>query len=292
MCRMPRLLATVAAPALLLLLSGAACAETRAAGPPLGASSAQPSLQPAAQPAEVAALQPAAKPATPEQRAEANRLPLLARAAFWAREVDVDPRDAVAGANLAASLRGLGRIEEARATADQVLVVHPNDVEALLEAVRARLAQNQGFYAIDLAKRAQTLAPADWRPVSLLAIAYEQSERDPEALAAHNAAVAMAPNAAAPLANLAMYEAGHNDLTGAESLLRKAVRLPDANVQVRLNLALVLGLEGRLAEAETLTRQDLPPDQAANNIAWLKDAVAAPPAATGRSYESVTRAGS
>ena len=102
----------------------------------------------------------------------------------------------------------------------------------------------------------------------------------------------MAPNAATPLANLAMYAAGHNDLTGAESLLRKAGRLGDATVQVRLNLALVLGLEGCLAEAETLSRQDLPPDQAASNIAWLRDAVAKPPVSTGRSYESVTHAGS
>jgi len=158
--------------------------------------------------------------------------------------------------------------------------------------VRARLAQNQGFYAIELARRAQVQAPSDWRATSLLAIAYEQSERDVEALAAHRAAIALAPQAAAPLSNLAMYQAGHGDLPAAETLLRHAVTLADANVRVRLNLALVLGLQGRLAEAETLTRQDLPPDLANNNIAWLRAAVAKPAPVTGRSYESLRSAGS
>jgi len=275
MCRMPRLLATLAAPALLVFVSTLAIADDRtaAATPSAGAQAAAP------------------QPASAQARIEAQRLPILARAAFWAREVEVAPRDPVAGANLANALRALGRIEEAQAAADQVLIVHPNDLEALLEAVRARLAQNQGFYAIDLAQRAQRIDPADWRATGLLAIAFEQSQREVEALAAHRAAVAMAPEAAAPLANLAMYQAGRGDLPGAETLLRQAVLLPGAGVQVRLNLALVLGLQGRLEEAETLTRRDLPPEMANNNIAWLREALATPQAG-GRSYDALRTAGS
>ena len=274
MCRMPRLLATCALAA--LLTSGAAAL----------AADAKPPAAP--QPAPSAAAQP--KPASTQDRIEAQRLPPLGRAAFWAREVDVDERDPVAGANLANALRGLGRIDEAQAAADKVLIVHPTDLDALLEAARARLAQGQGFYAIDLAKRAQMVAPKDWRPLTLLAIACEQSERDAEALAAHRAAVTLAPDQAAPLANLAMFQAGQGDLPTAETLLRQAVTLKGAGAPVRLNLALVLGLRGELAEAEALSRQDLPPDQAASNIAWLRAATAQP--ATGRSYEGVTRGGS
>jgi len=273
MCRMPRLLATCALAA--LLSSGAAAL----------AADAKPAAAP--QPAPAA---PKPKPASAQDRTEAQRLPALGRAAFWAREVDVDERDPVAGANLANALRSLGRIDEAQAAADKVLIVHPTDLDALLEAARARLAQGQGFYAIDLAKRAQMVAPRDWRPMTLLAIACEQSERDAEALAAHRAAVALAPDQAAPLANLAMFQAGQGDLATAETLLRQAVTLTGAGAPVRLNLALVLGLRGELGEAEALSRQDLPPDQAASNIAWLRAATAKP--AAGRSYEGVTRAGS
>jgi Flp pilus assembly protein TadD len=275
MCRMKRLLATLAAPALLVFASTLAVADDRTAGA-TATSGAQTG---------------APQPASAQARIEAQRLPVLARAAFWAREVEVAPRDPVAGANLANALRAIGRIEEAQAAADQVLIVHPNDLEALLEAVRARLARNQGFYAIDLAHRAQMIAPTDWRATGLLAIAFEQSEREAEALAAHSTAVALAPRAAAPLANLAMFRAGRGDLPGAETLLRQAVLLPDAGVQVRLNLALVLGLQGRLEEAETLTRRDLPPDMANNNVAWLREALAKPQAG-GRSYESLRTAGS
>jgi Flp pilus assembly protein TadD len=274
MCRMPRLLATCA---VLALLAPSAAA--------LGAD-AKPSVP--QQAVSAAAARP--KPASAQDRIEAQRLPPLGRAAFWAREVDIDERDAVAGANLANALRALGRVDEAQAAADKVLIVHPTDLDALLEAARARLAQGQGFYAIDLAKRAQMVAPKDWRPMTLLAVACEQSERDAEALAAHRAAVTLAPDQAAPLTNLAMFQAGQGDLSTAETLLRQAVTLKGAGAPVRLNLALVLGLRGELGEAEALSRQDLPPDQAASNIAWLRAATARP--AAGRSYEGVTGAGS
>jgi len=102
----------------------------------------------------------------------------------------------------------------------------------------------------------------------------------------------MAPNEPAVLANLAMYYAGHGDLAQAEQLLRRAVTLPRADARVRQNLALVIGLQGRLPEAEQLVRQDLPPDQAANNIAWLKAATARAPTGEGRSWSAVTGGGS
>lgn len=276
MCRMPRLLATSALLALTVLGGAVHAADDKSA--PAKASPA----------AQAAAAAP--KPASAQERIEAQRLPVLGRAAFWAREAELDPRDAVAGVNLAGALRTLGRIDEAQTAADRVLVVHPQDLDALLEAARARLAHGDGFYAIDLAKRAQIVAPKDWRPLTLLAVAYEQSERDQEALAAHRAAVTLAPSEATPLANLAMFQAGHGDLATAETLLRQAVTLKDAGAPVRLNLALVLGLNGKIAEAEALSRRDLPPEQAASNIAWMRDATAKP--AAGRSYEGVSKAGS
>ena len=47
-------------------------------------------------------------------------------------------------------------------------------------------------------------------------------------------------------------------------------------MQIRQNLALILGLEGKLAEAEQLERQDLPPELADANIAYLKAASSGP----------------
>lgn len=222
-------------------------------------------------PAAPGAASPAPKPvkATPEQRAEAERLPPLGRAAFWAREIDIDPTDNDARLKLAQSLRALGKYEQAGQTADQLLVLQPNNYEALLESARDKIEDNQGFYAIDDAQRAEALNPKDWRPVSLLAVALEQSERDQEALAAHEKALALAPNNPATLTNLGMYYATHGDPARAEPLLREAAAAPGAGVQERQNLALVLGLEGRFDEAERLERHDLPPGEVDNNLAYL-----------------------
>ena len=40
---------------------------------------------------------------------------------------------------------------------------------------------------------------------------------------------------------------------------------------MRQNLGLVVGLQGRFAEAETIVKADLPADQAAANVAYLKE---------------------
>jgi Flp pilus assembly protein TadD len=64
------------------------------------------------------------------------------------------------------------------------------------------------------------------------------------------------------------------DLKNAEATLRRAVAMPGANPRVRQNLALVVGLEGRFAEAETIARADLPPEQADANVAYLRQMLA------------------
>ncbi|HLY77767.1 MAG TPA: tetratricopeptide repeat protein [Caulobacteraceae bacterium] len=229
--------------------------------------------------------------ATPEQRAEIERLDPLARAAFWAREVDVDQTDADARLKLAKALRALGKYEEAGENADQLLVMQPTNYEALLESARDRIDLNHGFYAIDPTQRAAALQPRDWRPISLQAIALEQADRDSEALAAHQKALALAPNNPATLSNLGMYLATHGDPAQAEALLRRAVDAPGAGAQERQNLALVLGMEGHIDEAEHLERQDLPPQTVSNNLAYLRAATDLSPAgASTRTWDSVKTA--
>jgi Flp pilus assembly protein TadD len=259
-------------------------------------------------PVKVPAAPPAAPPApkaprpkaSPQERADAERLQPLARAAFWAHEVNVDPIDQVAGVRLAAALRALGQYDEAAASAQRVLVIAPDNIDALLESARAYVAQGQGFYAIAPAERVKTLAPKDWRPLSLLGVAYAQVRRGDDATAAWRQALALSPDNPAVLSNMAMELAAQGDAPQAEALLRRAVAQPGASLQVRQDLTLVLGLQGKLTEAERRLRVDLPPDQADADLAYLKavstganpaavvPAVAAPPA---RSWASVKGSG-
>jgi Flp pilus assembly protein TadD len=60
------------------------------------------------------------------------------------------------------------------------------------------------------------------------------------------------------------------DLKNAEKTLRRAAAFPGADPRVRQNLALVVGLQGRFAEAESIARADLPSDEAAANVAYLR----------------------
>jgi Flp pilus assembly protein TadD len=187
---------------------------------------------------------------------------------------------------LAKALRALGRFQEAADATDKVLVLEPNNFEALLESARARIGEGHGFYAIDPAERAEAINPRDWRPVTLLAIALEQADRDSEALPNYEKALALAPNNPATLSNLGLYYAGHGRTADGEALLRKAIAAPGSTAQERQNLALVLGLQGRYDEAEKLARQDLPPDVVDNNLAYLRADGGAPPPRTWQSLKT------
>lgn len=275
MCRKRALAAT--AQMLAGLLAATALTGLRPAlawsATPAPAAKAAKAAAPTAKPALPAAAQARPK-APPEVRAQAERLDPLSRAAFWASQVDADAKDPEAGIKLAAALRALGRYGEAYAAAQAVLVVQPANVEALLETARTSIAGDQGFYAIEPARKALQIAPRDWRAASLLAVALDQAKRPAEALEAHRKALQMAPSSPTVLSNAALFYAAQGDRAEAEALLRKAVAQPGATVQVRQNLALVLGLQGKLAEAERIERQDLPPQIAEANLDYLKAAAA------------------
>ena len=238
-------------------------------------SAAPPINQAGSAPAPRSAQPPAPpRKATAQERAVADRLEPLARAAFWSREANIDPTDTVAGVKLAAALRALGQNEQAAEAAGRVLAVDPNNVDALLETARADIAGGQGFYAIEPAQHAHTLMAKDWRPLSLLGVAYVQVQREDDAQDAWRQALALSPDNPAVLSNIAMTLFAHGQADQAEPLLRRAVAQPGADLQIRQNLTLVLGAEGKLAEAEKILREDLPPDQANADLAYLQELAA------------------
>ncbi|WP_295185965.1 tetratricopeptide repeat protein [uncultured Brevundimonas sp.] len=245
MSRMPALLATVA----LIALSGT------------------PAL--AADPTAATAAQ-ARAPSSAAVRATYDRMDALSRSVFWASEQQADPTDAVAGLKLAQALRELGRYDQAAEAAQATLTVQPNNLDALLELGRAHIARGQAFYGVAPLEQARDLAPRDWRAYSLLGVAYEQVRRTDDARAAWNQALALSPDNPDVLTNAATAALTHGDAPGAETLLRRAVAQPTASAKVRQNLAMVLGLQGKMGEAEQILRRELPPEQAEQNLQWLR----------------------
>lgn len=113
---------------------------------------------------------------------------------------------------------------------------------------------------------------ADWRDFSALGTALDQQGRHDEARRMYETALAGRPNEISVLNNLGMSYALQGDLKNAEATLQRTADIPGskANPQVRQNLALVVGLQGRYEEAEQIASRDLPPDQAQANVSYLK----------------------
>lgn len=265
MSRMPALLATVA----LIALSGT------------------PAL--AADPTAATAAQ-ARAPSSAAVRATYDRMDALSRSVFWASEQQADPTDAVAGVKLAQALRELGRYDQAAEAAQATLTVQPNNLDALLELGRAHIARGQAFYGVAPLEKARDQAPRDWRAYSLLGVAYEQVSRFDDARFAWNQALALSPDNPDVLTNAATAALTRGDAPGAETLLRRAVAQPTASAKVRQNLAMVLGLQGKMGEAEQILRRELPPEQAEQNLRWLRarGAAGAAPSSGGAAADSPT----
>lgn len=224
-----------------------------------------------APPASAQAVAATRQPASAEVRAAYERTDALSRQIFWSDQADIDPMDPIAGVKAAQALRELGRFDQAAEMAGKVLVVQPNNVEAMLEAGRAHIARGQAFYGIAALEGARNARPSDWRAWSLLGTAYEQVRRPDDARAAWAQALVLSPENPDVLSNLAISAMTRGEAAEAEPLLRRAVAQPGASLKVRLNLAMVLGLTGNMAEAEQMLRRDLPPEAADRNLAWLRE---------------------
>ena len=92
-----------------------------------------------------------------------------------------------------------------------------------------------------------------------------------EARRYYASALKIVPGEPSVLSNLGMSYMLSRELPKAEEALRQAYANPRADARVRQNLGLVVGLQGRFGEAEDIVKKDLPPDEAAANVAYLKE---------------------
>lgn len=168
------------------------------------------------------------------------------------------------------ALRANGQRSQAVAILEQAAIAHPKD-KALLAGFGRALADNGNFQqAFEVLGRAHTPDDPDWRILSAQGAVLDQLGRGEEARQYYAHALRIVPDEPTVLSNLALSYVLSKDLAMAEETLRRANSRPDADPRVRLNLALVLGLRGHMAEAESLAREGRPPEEAAANVAYLK----------------------
>jgi Flp pilus assembly protein TadD len=210
-----------------------------------------------------------ASPAAPRGEAE------------WRREAEglgekfrANPRDPDIAIRYSRALRGSGQRTQAAAVLEHAAIFNPEN-KALLGAYGRALADAGNFnQALDVLSRAHTPDQPDWRILSVQGAVLDQMGRHDEAQRYYATALKIVPDEPSVLSNLGLSYALSKDLVRAELTLRKAVSRPGAEPRVRQNLALVVGLQGRFAEAETIARADLPSDLAAANVAYLRQMLA------------------
>ena len=185
-----------------------------------------------------------------------------------------NPRDADAALNYGQSLRLGGQRQQAVAVLEQATIANPGN-KALLAAYGRALADNGNFQqSFDILTRAHSPSNPDWRILSVQGTALDQLGRHDDARRYYAGALAIVPEEPSVLSNLGLSWVLSKDLPKAEETLRRAYGSARADARVRQNLGLVVGLQGRFSEAESIVKADLPAEEAAANVAYLKQMLA------------------
>jgi Flp pilus assembly protein TadD len=201
--------------------------------------------------------------------------------AAWRRDLDVygaqyhaDPTKVDVALHYAQALRATAQRAQAVAVLERLSMQNPHDKIVLGEYGRALAEAGDYEQALDVLGRAHSPDQPDWHIVSAQGAVLDQLGRHAEAQQYYQTALKIVPNEPTVLSNLGLSYALSKDLPNAEATLRRAAEHRPVDPRVRQNLALVIGLQGRFAEAEQIAGADLPPDQAAANVAYLRKMVA------------------
>lgn len=188
----------------------------------------------------------------------------------WGARYRANPGDIDSAIAYARALRATEQRAQAVAVLEQASIRNPHSMPLLGAYGRALADAGQYPQALDALGRAHTPDNPDWRILNAQGAVLDQMGRHAEAQRHYDAALKIVPNEPSVMSNLGLSYALMKDLKRAESTLRLAVAQPNASQKVRQNLALVVGLQGRFAEAEKIASADLPEAEAAANVAYLR----------------------
>jgi Flp pilus assembly protein TadD len=211
-------------------------------------------------PAETGAL------ATPSSEDEAHRA-----AVAWGERYQANTGDPDVAIHYAQTLRATGQRAQAAAVLEQASLRNPKNM-AVLGAYGRALADVGNFsQALDVLSRAHAPDHPDWRILSAQGAVLDQMGRHEDAQRYYETALRIVPDEPSVLSNLGLSYALSKQLPRAEATLKRAAAGQKVDPRVRQNLALVVGLQGRFAEAESIARADLPAEEASANVAYLRD---------------------
>jgi Flp pilus assembly protein TadD len=150
----------------------------------------------------------------------------------------------------------------------------PKDFDVLGEYGKALADAGQLTQAKDVLSRAYTPDAPRWDVMSVQGTVADRLGDHAAAMQFYHEALKIAPGEPSVLTNMGLSLALLKKLPEAEDALKQAVASPKADARMRGDLALVLGLEGKFGEAETIGRTDLSADAARANVEAIRQMIA------------------
>jgi Flp pilus assembly protein TadD len=185
-----------------------------------------------------------------------------------------DPGEKTASIEYARALRALTRYSEAVAVIQTAAIKSPKDFDVLGEYGKALADAGQLAQAKDVLTRAYTPDAPRWDVMSVEGTVADRLGDHASAMQFYRDALKISPGEPSVLTNMGLSLALAKQLPEAEQALRQAVASPKADARMRGDLALVLALEGKFTEAETVGRADLSPDAARANVEAIRQMIA------------------
>ncbi len=193
---------------------------------------------------------------------------------LYGQQYRANPTNRDVALHYAQALRATGQRAQAVAVLERASLENPYDKTVLGAYGRALAEAGDYDQALAVLDRAHSPDQPDWRILSAQGAVLDQMGRHADAQRYYLTALKIVPDEPSVLSNLGLSYALSKDLRSAEATLRRAAARHPIDPRVRQNLALVVGLQGRFADAEAIARADLPPDEAAANVAYLRQMLA------------------
>ncbi|WP_244427072.1 tetratricopeptide repeat protein [Methyloferula stellata] len=190
------------------------------------------------------------------------------------RRYDANPESKNTAIAYAKGLRALTQYAQAVAVMQRLAAKYPKDLEVLGAYGKALADAGRLQEAANVLSHAHTPEQPNWSILSAQGSVADQLGDHAQAQNYYEAALKIAPDQPEVLSNLGLSYALSKHLPQAETTLEKAVAQPNADMRVRQNLALVLALQGKFNEAQTIAARDLSPVDAATNVESIKEMIA------------------
>ncbi len=181
-----------------------------------------------------------------------------------------NPRDKGTAIHYAAALRAAGQSQQAVAVLEISLGLYPRDADIAVAYAKALTADGRFEQSLQVLDNVIRPEAPDWNALLVKGATLDQVGRNAEARTLYTQALVYAPGEASIEANMGLSYAMTNELDAAEQHLRRAVQMQGATTQIRQNLALVVGLQGRFDECKALYAAELPPEQVESNMAYVR----------------------